>query len=64
MAWYGVNFLIRGGLHSYGHGAGGELYVGAFVLANLLLVALAAARYWTEKNTVVAQKEPSGGTQE
>lgn len=39
MAWYGVNFVLGAGLHSYGFGAGGVQYVGAFVLADLLFVA-------------------------
>ncbi|KHD87735.1 MAG: cytochrome C biogenesis protein [Bdellovibrio sp. ArHS] len=38
MAWYGVNFVLGAGLHSYGFGAGGVEYVSAFVAAHLLLV--------------------------
>lgn len=38
MAWYGVNFVLGAGLHSYGFGAGGVEYVTAFVLAHLLFV--------------------------
>jgi ABC-type transport system involved in cytochrome c biogenesis permease subunit len=36
MAWYGVNFVLGVGLHSYGFGAGGLEYVGAFVVAQVL----------------------------
>ncbi|MEK2690600.1 cytochrome c biogenesis protein [Bdellovibrio sp. GT3] len=36
MAWYGVNFVLGAGLHSYGFGAGGVEYVSAFVAAHLL----------------------------
>lgn len=36
MAWYGVNFVLGAGLHSYGFGAGGVEYVSAFVGAHLL----------------------------
>lgn len=35
MAWYGVNFVLGAGLHSYGFGAGGVEYMSAFVLLNL-----------------------------
>ncbi len=42
MAWYGVNFVLGAGLHSYGFGAGGIEYVGGFVLAHLLLVVYVA----------------------
>ncbi|WP_413287869.1 cytochrome c biogenesis protein [Bdellovibrio sp. HCB337] len=38
MAWYGVNFVLGAGLHSYGFGAGGVEYVSAFVVAHFLLV--------------------------
>ncbi|WP_347358533.1 cytochrome c biogenesis protein CcsA [Bdellovibrio sp.] len=38
MAWYGVNFVLGAGLHSYGFGAGGVEYVSAFVAVHILLV--------------------------
>lgn len=38
MAWYGVNFVLGAGLHSYGFGAGGVEYVTGFVLAHILMV--------------------------
>lgn len=38
MAWYGVNFVLGAGLHSYGFGAGGLEYVSAFVAAHMLAV--------------------------
>ncbi len=43
MAWYGVNFVLGAGLHSYGFGAGGVEYVSAFVMVHLLYVAFAMA---------------------
>jgi len=42
MAWYGVNFVLGAGLHSYGFGAGGVEYVSVFVLAHVLLVIYAS----------------------
>lgn len=42
MAWYGVNFVLGAGLHSYGFGAGGVEYVSGFVVAHLLLVVYTA----------------------
>jgi len=45
MTWYGVNFILGKGLHSYGFGIGGEKYVAAFVCGDLAYVALAALRY-------------------
>jgi cytochrome c-type biogenesis protein CcsB len=41
MAWYGVNFVLGAGLHSYGFGAGGVEYVAVFVLLHLLFVGYA-----------------------
>lgn len=38
MAWYGVNFVLGAGLHSYGFGAGGLEYVSGFVIAHILLI--------------------------
>jgi cytochrome c-type biogenesis protein CcsB len=43
MTWYGVNFILGKGLHSYGFGIGGEKYVAGFVCADLAYVA--AIRY-------------------
>lgn len=41
MAWYGVNFVLGAGLHSYGFGAGGIEYVSVFVALCFILVAIA-----------------------
>ena len=50
MAWYGVNFVLGKGLHSYGFGLGGETYVVSFVIADLLFVAFATWRYRSTKS--------------
>lgn len=44
MAWYGVNFVLGVGLHSYGFGSGGFGYALTFVIAELAFVALAFFR--------------------
>lgn len=38
MAWYGVNFVLGAGLHSYGFGAGGIEYVSIFVVLHILFI--------------------------
>ena len=38
MAWYGVNFVLGAGLHSYGFGNGGVQYVACFTLAEIVFV--------------------------
>jgi hypothetical protein len=44
MAWYGVNFVLGTGLHSYGFGSGGYWYVGGFVAFELLVITAAPVR--------------------
>jgi ABC-type transport system involved in cytochrome c biogenesis permease subunit len=51
MAWYGVNFVLGAGLHSYGFGAGGVEYVTAFVVVHLLYVVyVSTVRYGRQKS--------------
>jgi ABC-type transport system involved in cytochrome c biogenesis permease subunit len=45
MAWYGVNFVLGAGLHSYGFGAGGVEYVAAFSVLCLAYVGFAFIRH-------------------
>ena len=45
MAWYGVNFVLGTGLHSYGFGIGGESYVMTAVGLDLLYVGASIFRY-------------------
>jgi cytochrome c-type biogenesis protein CcsB len=57
MAWYGVNFVLGKGLHSYGFGIGGETYVTIFVGLDLLFVAFAIWRYRRSTSIAVAPSE-------
>ena len=52
MAWYGVNFVLGKGLHSYGFGVGGENYVATGVALDLAFVAFATWRYRNGANRV------------
>ncbi len=45
MAWYGVNFVLGAGLHSYGFGAGGVEYVAAFIGVHFILVAVSILKH-------------------
>ena len=60
MAWYGVNFVLGKGLHSYGFGIGGETYVATFVILDLLFVGFTIWRYRTSKQPAVAQSAVEG----
>jgi cytochrome c-type biogenesis protein CcsB len=57
MAWYGVNFVLGKGLHSYGFGIGGETYVAIFVALDLVFVAFAIFRYRRSANSALALGE-------
>ena len=55
MAWYGVNFVLGKGLHSYGFATGGsELIVGSFVILDLIFVIIATLRYKNWSNSQLA----------
>ena len=60
MAWYGVNFVLGKGLHSYGFGIGGETYVATFIVLDLLFVAFAIWRYRRSKLAVAPVGEIEG----
>jgi len=53
MAWYGVNFWLGAGLHSYGFGGGGQMFILAAVLLQSLYVATAV---------LIASVAPKAGT--
>ncbi len=50
MAWYGVNFVLAAGLHSYGFGGGGAYYVMAVAAADLVLIAALGLIYRARKS--------------
>ena len=45
MAWYGVNFVLGAGLHSYGFGGGGLPYVLTFIFLDVILLLFFAKRF-------------------
>ena len=55
MAWYGVNFVLGTGLHSYGFGSGGYVYVGGFVAFEVAVIIAALLRRRSEE----AKKRPA-----
>jgi len=57
MAWYGVNFVLGTGLHSYGFGSGGYTYIAGFVLFELAVIGAALLRRKME-----VQKQVVAGT--
>jgi len=49
MAWYGVNFVLGAGLHSYGFGTGGFPFVVGLTTVELIFVGIAVLRRPAEK---------------
>lgn len=54
MCWYGVNFVLGAGLHSYGFGGGGPFWVLLAGLLNLLWVQVAAVMYLNRRDREAA----------
>jgi cytochrome c-type biogenesis protein CcsB len=48
MSWYGVNFVLGKGLHSYGFGTGGFSYVACFAVFEVIFVAFVIG--WNRKH--------------
>jgi len=38
MAWFGVNYILATGLHSYGFSEGGAIFLGSFFLIQIILI--------------------------
>ncbi len=41
MAWFGVNYILATGLHSYGFSEGGAIFLGVFFISQIVLIILA-----------------------
>jgi ABC-type transport system involved in cytochrome c biogenesis permease subunit len=63
-AWYGVNFVLGVGLHSYGFGSGGYLYVGSFVGFEILILIVAWLRYRALNRNAAAEPAAASPLQE
>lgn len=61
MAWYGVNFVLGVGLHSYGFGSGGFQYAAIFVAFELAFTAVAVwFHFHSQKKPVVTTGHENG----
>jgi cytochrome c-type biogenesis protein CcsB len=59
MAWYGVNFVLGAGLHTYGFGGGGQTYVyGALLLQFLYMLAAVVRSMLTPEGATGAGPGP------
>ncbi|MBT7608857.1 MAG: cytochrome c biogenesis protein CcsA [Bacteriovoracaceae bacterium] len=48
MAWFGVNYILASGLHSYGFSEGGALFLGVFFLTQIALVIITTPKLLKE----------------
>jgi len=62
MSWYGVNFVLGKGLHSYGFGTGGFSYVATFAGFEICFVAFVVA--WNRMRSPALPAAPSTGARE
>ena len=63
MSWYGVNFVLGKGLHSYGFGTGGFSYVAVFAACEVAFVAFVIGwnrKYGLLRPRAKAAPEPDG----
>jgi cytochrome c-type biogenesis protein CcsB len=44
MAWFGVNYILASGLHSYGFSEGGAIFIGSFFLIQTLLIIISSIK--------------------
>jgi cytochrome c-type biogenesis protein CcsB len=44
MAWFGVNYILASGLHSYGFSEGGAIFLGSFFLIQTLILVFCTVR--------------------
>lgn len=56
MAWFGVNYILASGLHSYGFSEGGAIFLGSFFLAQITLLVL-THNYGNKENTDLDEVE-------
>jgi hypothetical protein len=44
MAWFGVNYILASGLHSYGFSEGGAVFLGSFFAFQIFVLILCGKR--------------------
>ncbi len=59
MTWYGVNFVLGTGLHSYGFGSGGEPFVIAYLIGETLFVIAVFIKY-NSMNQIASEESGAG----
>jgi cytochrome c-type biogenesis protein CcsB len=50
MAWFGVNYILATGLHSYGFSEGGAIFLGSFFITQVVLIIITGSSFIEKKN--------------
>jgi hypothetical protein len=58
MCYYGVNFLLSAGLHSYGFGDGGIQYAIGYVVVEAIIIGAAVVKKMDEPTSPRQKNEP------
>jgi hypothetical protein len=45
MAWFGVNYILATGLHSYGFSEGGAIFLGSFFITQIVLIIITGSSF-------------------
>lgn len=53
MAWYGVNFILSSGLHSYGFSSGGLMIINSFLFIQLFIYSMALMRRLSKSQNLI-----------
>jgi cytochrome c-type biogenesis protein CcsB len=51
MAWFGVNYILASGLHSYGFSEGGAIFLGSFFLIQFIILGLTTKSFLEKFDT-------------
>jgi cytochrome c-type biogenesis protein CcsB len=52
MAWFGVNYILASGLHSYGFSAGGAVFLGSFFALQIIFLVLTTDKLKRKKTKI------------
>ena len=53
MAWFGVNYILASGLHSYGFSEGGAVFLGSFFTLQIVLLLITTMKFKTTQDNAL-----------
>lgn len=61
MCWFGVNYILASGLHSYGFSEGGAIFLGSFFAAQMAIIAICYPAIRKDQSGNIEQKLQEDG---